>query len=274
MSSYRRLAAILVVAALFHSSAYSEQPVFSEMPRWDNGWGFQIVEEYRTESELLDGEDKLGSGLSEDVHIMHLEGVYTWDKSIRLTFKLPYVIAARRELLQSNGGKEVQHDSGLGDLTLALPLKRYFNYEDRSGSWTLAPQLKVPLADDDEYEVYDGVWGHGLSLGYEAETYRWIFGVGSTTWIYHHDEPFETELSLKLGLNIQAFGSSGSIKWKSKLHYEGDDSTTLTAGPVLYWKFTETIHTQFQWQHDFYDYQGKLDHGRGDSFKLGFGFVF
>lgn len=264
----------MILVLLLASPLKADQPVFNEMPRWDNGWGIQVVEEYRTESELLDGENKVGSGFREDVHIMHIEGVYTWDKAIRLTLKLPYVIDARRELPDGAGGKTVQHDSGFGDMTLALPLKKYFNLEGRSGSWTIAPQLKVPLAGNDEYEIYDGVWGHGLSLGYETETYRWIFGVGSTTWVYHNDELMETELSLSVGMNIQAFKSSGSIKWNNRFLYEADNSMTYSAGPVLYWKFTDTIHGQFQWQHDFYDKQGSLDHGRGDSFKVGLGLVF
>ncbi len=40
-----------------------------------------------------------------------------------------------------------------GDSTLALPLKKYSNLDGRSGSWTLAPQVRVPLSGDDEYEV-------------------------------------------------------------------------------------------------------------------------
>ncbi|MEM1156865.1 MAG: hypothetical protein AAF649_06530 [Verrucomicrobiota bacterium] len=263
-----------ILSLLVQSGALAAQPVFSEMPRWDNGWGFQVVNEYRTERELLSGEDTIGSGLSEDVHIMHLEGVYTWDRSIRLTMKLPYVISARRELPGPGGGKMVQRDEGIGDMTLALPLKKYFNLDGRSGSWTLAPQLRIPLSGSDEYEIYDNVWGHGLSLGYETETHRWIFGAGSTAWIYHNDEPIETELDLKLGMNFQAFRGSGSIQWRSSFHYEGDHSMTFSTGPVLYWRFTDTIHTQFQWKHDFYDRQGTIDHGRGDAFKFGVGFVF
>jgi len=269
-----RLTQWFILNLLMGSCVQAAQPVFSEMPRWDNGWGFQVVEEYRTESELLSGEDTVGSGLSEDVHIMHFEGVYTWDRSIRLTMKLPYVISARRELPGTGGGKIVQHDEGIGDMTLALPLKKYFNLDGRSGSWTLAPQLRVPLSGNDDYEIYDNVWGHGVSLGYETETHRWIFGAGSTTWVYHNDEPVETEVGLKLGMNLQAFHGSGSIQWRSSLHYEGDNSMTFSAGPVLYWRFTDTVHAQFQWKHDFYDRQGTLDHGKGETFKLGVGFVF
>ena len=49
------------------------------MPRWAGGWGYQFVEEYRHESDLLLGGVVKHRGFSEDVHLMHLQGVYTWD---------------------------------------------------------------------------------------------------------------------------------------------------------------------------------------------------
>lgn len=221
----------------------ADQPIFNEMPRWDNGWGFQFIHEYRTEDDLLLGDTVIGPGFSEDVHILHLEGVYTWDKSIRVTFKLPYVLDATRDLLAEDGSKIEQHDEGIGDLTIALPLKRYFNLDQRSGSWTLAPQLRIPLAGDDDYEVYDGEWGGGLSLGFETETYRYIFAMGAAAWFFSGDEPFEASASIDIGLNLHGFGSSGHIKLESDIHFEDDGSLTFSSGPAFYWKFTDTVHT-------------------------------
>ena len=57
------------------------------MPRWDNGWGVQMINEYRHENDLLLGDRIAYSGFSEDVHLLHFQGVYTWDRSIRLTYK-------------------------------------------------------------------------------------------------------------------------------------------------------------------------------------------
>ena len=104
------------------------------MPRGSGGWGYQFVHGYRHESDLLLGRTKKHPGFTEDVHLLHLQGVYTWDKSIRLTAKLPYVLDARREMPDGLGGKRVERDNGIGDLTLALPLKKYFNLDGRSGS--------------------------------------------------------------------------------------------------------------------------------------------
>lgn len=276
MSFLRALAGVglSVVALSVSSTARADQPIFNEMPRWDNGWGFQFIHEYRNEDDLLFGDTVIGPGFSEDVHLLHFEGVYTWDKSVRLTFKLPYVLDASRDVLADDGGKLVQRDEGIGDLTLALPLKHYFNLDQRSGSWTLGPQLRVPLSGDDDYEVYDGEWGTGLSLGYETETYRYLFSAGVTAWVFYGDEPFETIASVDVGRNFQGFGSSGHIKWENDLHFEDDGSLTWSTGPALYWMFTDTVHSKVSWKHDVSDRQGVVDHGNGDGVKFGIGFVF
>ena len=69
-----------------------------------------------------------------------------------------------------SGGKFIQKDDGFGDLRLALPLKRYFNLDGKSGSWTIKPMLRIPLSDKDEYDFYYKEFGAGLGAGYEAET--------------------------------------------------------------------------------------------------------
>ena len=53
----------------------------------------------------------------------------------------------------------MQRDDGIGDLSIALPLKKYFNLDARSGSWTLAHSYGFHWVEDDGFEVWDGVWG-------------------------------------------------------------------------------------------------------------------
>ena len=88
------------------ATTFADEPIMNMMPRWSGGWGYQLVQEYRHERDLLLGGRKAYPGFTEDVHLMHLEGVYTWDKSIRLTAKLPYVLDARREMPDGLGGKK------------------------------------------------------------------------------------------------------------------------------------------------------------------------
>ena len=108
-----------------------------------------------------------------------MDWVYTWKKEIRITAKLPYVINAEREMPDGSGGKVIQKDDGFGDLTLALPLKKYFNLDGKSGSWTFKPMVRIPLTDKDEYDFYYKEFGTGLGAGYEAETANFFFGIGS-----------------------------------------------------------------------------------------------
>lgn len=266
----------LITMLCLHGAAvaYADQPIMNMMPRWSGGWGFQFIQEYRYHPELLLGDDEVGDGLSEEVHILNIEGVYTWQRWIRLTAKLPYVVHAQRAIPDGMGGTLRQEDDGIGDLTLALPLKKYFNLDGRSGSWTATPQLRIPLAGEDEYEIGDNEWGGGLFLGYETERVDWHFAFGMNAWIFDGDEPFEAAASLDFGHHFFASDSMGLITWETDFRWEDDGSICLQAGPAIYWKFTDTLHGRIDWKHDFYNRRGILDHGNGDVVKVGLGFVF
>ena len=268
--------ALLSLTPLLCAEARAEQPIFDEMPRWNGGWGVQLLHELRTESALLSGDTPVGSGFTEEVFLLHVEGVYTWTKALRLTVKLPMVLRATRTLPDAEVALRTERDSGIGDPTIALPLKSYFNLDGRSGSFTFTPQIKVPTASRGEgFDVFDRILGNGVSLGYSTETYRYHLGASASGWVYYDArEPAEATLSLNLGLNIHVLNSSGHIKWKTSALYETDGSLTLSAGPILYWRFSDTWHGQLQWKRDVYDRQGTLDHGEGDSLRAGLGVVF
>ena len=265
---------ILVLSLSLTSMVSADQPIFNKLPRWSDGYGVQFVEEYRHERDLLLGDEKVGEGLSEDVHILHIEGVYTWERWIRLTVKIPYILHAEREILDENDNVQRETDQGLGDITLALPLKKYFNLDGRSGSWTLAPQLRIPTAGTDSYEIGDGEWGAGLFMGYETETVNWFVGGGVNLWTVDGQEPFQAGLSFDFGRNIFAFGSSGQFNWETDCIWEDDGSFLLSAGPSIYWKVNDTVHFRADWKHDYIDYRGVLDHGNGEAVSIGIGLVY
>ena len=264
----------LIYTMAFVPVAFSDQPVFNEMPRWNNGWGIQFVEEYRHERDLMSGSEVIAPGFSEDVHTLHVEGVYTWNKSVRLTAKLPFVIDASRELPDGNGGKLVQSDKGVGDATLALPLKRYFNLDGRSGSWTFAPQILMPLSSQDEYEVYNGAWGQGLSLGYETETYQYLFATSVSSWIFEGDEPSKSTANVDIGFNLRMFGASGHVKWETDFIYKDDGTEKLYVGPHLYWKLSDTVHMQVMCKKEVHARRNSFDHGNASLLKAGLAFVY
>jgi hypothetical protein len=124
-----RVAILLLL--LLSGRAIAHQPVMDMTPRWDAGYGFQTrVEHFNS------------------VTTTWLEGVYTWDKSVRATFKLPY------------------RDGAMGDLILGLPLKKYKNEPNRTSNWSFTPSVQIPTSSD------RSDWELGLSFSYSAETQR------------------------------------------------------------------------------------------------------
>ena len=98
------------------SVAYAHQPVMDMAPRWENGFGLQLRHEYYGSDELMDGDSEIANpfGLERFVNRTWLESVYTFDRSKRVTFKLPYINQRR---IKNVGGVGVkQKNSGLGDL--------------------------------------------------------------------------------------------------------------------------------------------------------------
>ena len=150
----------VIVFILAVVTSWADQPIMNMMPRWDGGYGIQVLYDYIDREDLLEGDETIHKGWSETIQQVHIQGVYTWDRSIRITAKLPVVLDAERINLV-DGQRVVQQDKGIGDLTLALPLKKYFNLMKRSGNWSVAPQIRVPLGSSDEYEVWQLEQGIG-----------------------------------------------------------------------------------------------------------------
>ncbi|CAI8289166.1 MAG: Uncharacterised protein [Opitutia bacterium UBA7350] len=266
-----RLFALLVS---IHSTSFADQPIMNMMPRWDGGYGIQVLAENIHHSDLKKGKDVIASGHSETIQQLHLQGVYTWDRSVRLTFKLPYVTDARREVPVVGGTKTIEHDSGWGDLTLALPLKKYFNLNQRTGNWSLTPQLRVPLGNKaNDYSIAKRVWGGGLSLGYETETYDFYFATSLTAWTFESPEAAEWSASFDLGWNVR---NDLQLLWESDFKWDDEDAFTLSAGPAFYWRYSDRVHTRLEWKHDFVSHMGsdRAQYGNGDRINLGIGLVY
>ena len=46
---------LVIFLLLCSSHVFSDQPVMNEVPRWDNGYGFQVFQEWRWSDDLKDG---------------------------------------------------------------------------------------------------------------------------------------------------------------------------------------------------------------------------
>ena len=177
-------------------------------------------------------------------------------------------------VLGEGGGKVVERDEGIGDLTLALPLKQYFNLDGRSGNWSATPQLRIPLGEeDDDFEVWDGVWGAGVSLSYETETVDWFFNTGLSYWVFEGSDPDEWGFSIDLGRN---FNDVLQVLIETDLQADAADKLFLSSGPAVYFRYSDRIHCRLEWKHDFISEVSDriADHGNGDRISVGVGFVF
>lgn len=239
------------------------------MPRWDGGYGFQILFEDINREELMNGDRVVDSNKFESVELIHFQGVYTWDKSIRFTFKIPYVLAAERINLDN----ERQIDSGLGDIKLALPLKRYFNLDRKSGSWTFSPQIILPTSKEDAYNFYNSELGLGLFGGYEIETYRWFFSTGIGYWVFDREEPDYIHINSDLGINLR---EDIQILIENDYHYDNDGLEKLSVGPALYFRQNLNTHYRIEYKKDLISKAAKNinDHVNETKLSFGVGFVF
>lgn len=203
------------------SSALAHQPVMDMAPRWDGGYGFQ------TRFEHFD-----------DQNTVWLEGVYTWDKSIRATFKLPYT------------------DGGVGDLILGLPLKKYDNNGAKTGNWSLTPSVQIPTSGD-------GEWDGGLSVSYSTETpsYYQLFD------LYAWED--RVGLDINFGLAFPGQGSGRFALWDISA-LQTDDGDRVQTGPVFVY-FKRNMMFRAEYKHLVYERDSDW---QGGFFNIGIGFVY
>ena len=269
----RALCLALVLITTTVGSVYAEQPIFDEMPRWSGGWGVQVLPEYRSRiyrtyesGRLEDTDQKLA--------FAHVQGVYTWHKSIRITAKLPIVLHSERLRGEPDGPAETTTDQGLGDPIIALPLKRYFNLDGRSGSWTLAPQFRIPLGTTHGYDRYGGAWAGALFAGYETETYDYIIGGNIGAWASTGKEPLAVHVHFGGGPNWRLGDFSGHIKLKADITAYDPGEIFFALAPVFYMRITDLVHIQLKSKHTVMALHPEKQSGRNDSFRIGIGFVY
>lgn len=155
----------IIAGSLILSVVFAHQPVMDMAPRWANGYGFQVrYESFGSDSYLDASESKTQTSFIQNT--MWFEGVYTWKRSIRATFKLPYRnLKSENQLI--DGGNPTIQNNGVGDLILALPLKKYFNLKRSTGNFGLTPQIRLKTGDDNPLMTSKS--GYGLSLSYSTE---------------------------------------------------------------------------------------------------------
>lgn len=192
-------------------------------PRWAGGYGIQTrVEHFDSQTTIW------------------VEGVYTFDKSVRTTFKLPY------------------RDSKFGDLILGMPLKKYQNEGPRTTNWSLTPSVRLPTGSGSSSE-----WDVGLSISYSSESptfyqlydlYAWEDRVG---------------LDINAGFAFPGKGSGFFALWDVSV-LTSDQGDQIHTGPVVVY-FKKNVIFRAEYKALVYE---KDSTWGGGYFNLGLGFVY
>lgn len=213
---------LIFLMLLVGSSALAHQPVMDMAPRWDDGYGIQTRVEH-----------------FDDVTTTWVEGVYTWDKSIRATFKLPY-----------------RHGE-FGDLILGLPLKKYINDGPRTANWSVTPSVQLPTGRD-------GEWDTGLSLSYSSETPTFYQLYDLYTW------GDRTGLDINAGFAFPSKGGGKFALWDVSVLTTDDDGDRVQTGPVFVY-FRGNMMFRAEYKHLVYERDSDWS---GGFFNIGIGFVY
>ncbi|WP_237157897.1 transporter [Shewanella psychrophila] len=270
--------------------ALPHQPVMDMAPRWQGGWGFQLRRQSISSDTLLDDTTQITneSGLSRRVDTLWLEGIYTFKREIRLSFKLPYIVQSRTVMKDTEPVNET--GSGIGDLIIGLPLKRYWNETDSTGNIAITPSIRLPTGGTGaSFPVGDGSTDLGLSLSVSFEgaklyqyydLFYWVnnkgdmginkgdeFGLDiNIGWHLYHDNLSNTGIFLMLDIS-------------AALEQEGRDSAGITggkrlySGPVFVW-YRAGVMFRAEYKFPLYEDVEGIQISHGDEFTLGIGFVF
>ena len=291
----RKLAGMAALAAVaLHPVAVAHQPVMDMAPRWSGGWGLQLRQVWYGSDELLNGSDEQNNpnGRKRYTRQTWLEGVYTFDRSRRVTFKMPYLDKERTALAGT------QKTSGWGDLVLAAPLKKYRNRERYTDNFGFTPQVRFPTGSTGgAYPASDGSLDFGLSLSYSGEGY--LFEAFPQLNFYHLYDVFYwenqegkgdleegDELGVDVNLGFKLFHDDESntcvflmCVLTARSQEAGDALTgayagkSVHTGPVFVW-YKDALMLRAEWKISAYEEREGLGIARGDRFELGLGLSF
>jgi len=287
-----RYSLLFLFLVLFHGSIRAHQPVMDMAPRWEDGYGFQFRYERYGSDKLLDSSTETANPLDLEryVYKVWIEGVYTFERSKRITFKLPYIDQRRTVNINNIGVR--QKNSGIGDLVLGVPLKKYWNQGARTGNLSFTPSLRLPTGSaTGPFPISDGSWDVGLSFAYNAETPKFYFLVDMFYWFNTSGkngmhEGNELGLDVNLGYHPYHNNETNSgvfVMWDiSARDNERPNQNTLTTftggqrvhtGPVLV-LYRENVMFRAEFKVPVYESVDGIANSRGNEVSIGLGVTF
>jgi len=273
-------------------SVSAHQPVMDMAPRWEEGYGFQVRYENFGSDDLMDGDSEISNplGLKRYVDTLWLEGVYTFDRSIRTTFKMPYVDQRRSKNIGGVGVR--QSNSGQGDLILGLPLKHYRNKLAFTDNFSFTPSLRLPTGSSSgDFPISDGSVDLGLSFSYNSESPKYYTLIDLFYWLNTEGENGMhegDELGLDINLGYHPFHSNETnsgvfVMWDVSARYNDDpNSATLTTatggqrlqmGPVLV-LYKDNLMFRTEYKHLIYEKTSGISNSHGSEFSIALGITF
>ena len=272
------------------SNVFAHQPVMDMAPRWEHGYGFQIRHESYGSDKLLSGASNVDNTLdrANDVNITWLEGIYTFRREVRLTVKIPYV-DQRRTVVQ-NGAAARQSGSGLGDIVVGVPLKRYRNDASSTRNIAFTPSIRLPTGSTSgDYAVGDGSTDLGVSFSASFEKanlyqyydlFYWKNGGGdrgidegdelgidiNIGWHPYHDNVKNEGVFLMLDVSLRYQGRGNNLQGTT-------GGKRVAMGPVFVY-YREGIMLRAEYKYPIYESLYDIQVSRGPEINVGIGFVF
>lgn len=277
----------LVFLIMVMKILYAHQPVMDMTPRWQGGYGFQIRNEWRSSDKLLDGDSEISNPNNRKTRVNQtwLEGVYTFRRELRFTFKLPWIDQSR---INSSG--VYQKERALGDLILGIPLKKYWNWENSTGNISLTPSLRLPTGKTGgPFPTGDGSTDIGLSFSFSLEKahlyqfydlFYWFNNKGDRV-IHEGDElGFDGNIGIHpYHNNLTNTGIFLMIDVTARYQQKGENSgattggTRLMSGPIFVF-YHEGMMARAELKLPVYENVEGTQVSFGSQLNIGVGFVF
>ncbi len=259
-------------------------------PRWAHGYGFQIRHESYGSDTLLSGASKVNNlfDRENDIRITWLEGIYTFRREVRVSVKIPYV--DHRRTVIRNGAPVKQSGSGLGDVIIGAPLKRYTNHATGTRNIAFTPSIRLPTGSTSgAYPVGDGSTDLGVSFSAsfeKADLYQyydlffWKNGNGdrginegdelgidvNIGWHPYHDNVKNEGVFLMLDASLRYQARGRNLEGTT-------GGKRVSMGPVFVY-YRDGIMFRAEYKFPVYEDVFDTQVSRGPELNIGIGFVF
>uniref|UniRef100_UPI00356A70A7 transporter n=1 Tax=Pontibacterium sp. TaxID=2036026 RepID=UPI00356A70A7 len=204
------------------------------------------------------------------------------------SLKLPYVDQSRAVVRDGLAVRE--SGTGLGDLIVGVPLKRYENKPASTGNIAFTPSIRLPTGStDDDFPVGDGSIDFGVSFSAsfeQADLYQYydLFYWANTGGERGIHEGDELGLDINIGWhpyhdNLTNTGIFLMLDLSARHEERGRDTAGVTggdrlsAGPVFVW-YRGGVMFRAEYKTPLYEHLEGTQISRGDEFSIGIGFVY